>query len=83
MHRSATDGLPRLPHIAFQTLASDPLVEQFIDNHDLLDTLFSYLDSKEGNLSRSKSGYFAKITEVLFEKYPTEVLLLLPCSAMA
>lgn len=66
--------LQQLPHIAFQTLASDPLVEQFIDNHDLLDTLFSYLDSKEGNLSRSKSGYFAKITEILFEKYPTELV---------
>jgi len=66
--------LQQLPHIAFQTLASDPLVEQFIQNHDLLDTLFSYLDAKDGALSRSKSGYFAKITEVLFEKYPTELV---------
>jgi len=69
----------RLPHIAFQTLAHEALSETFIQNDELLDSLFEFLNRKSKSESSppsdaTRSGYFAKITESLFEKYPTELV---------
>ena len=62
----------RRSYMAFQALSTDIITENMIEEYDLLDKLFSFLDHPEQN-DAFKNGYFSKIVLNIYEKYPAEV----------
>ena len=64
----------KLAHVAFQALNNDWLLEVLISLHELLDVLLNFLVAKSVNTEPLKSGYFAKLLEVLLDRYPNELV---------
>eukprot|EP01091_Cochliopodium_minus_P019405 TRINITY_DN8146_c0_g1_i1.p1 TRINITY_DN8146_c0_g1~~TRINITY_DN8146_c0_g1_i1.p1 ORF type:complete len:557 (+),score=156.73 TRINITY_DN8146_c0_g1_i1:56-1726(+) len=64
----------RRSYIAFQALTTDVITEIMIEEYELLDKLFSFLDYPEQN-DAFKNGYFSKIVLTIYEKYPAELFL--------
>ena len=64
----------KIAHTAFQAVNNDWLLEVLIAVPELLDDLLSFLKTKTEATEPLKSGYFAKIMEVLLERYPNELV---------
>ena len=57
----------RHSYMAFQALTTDVITEIMIEEYELLDKLFSFLDYPERN-DAFKNGYFSKIVLTIYEK---------------
>mmetsp|Transcript_36538 Transcript_36538/g.91612 ORF Transcript_36538/g.91612 Transcript_36538/m.91612 type:complete len:658 (+) Transcript_36538:464-2437(+) len=66
----------KLPQLAFQAIGNEALLEVMISNTDLLDLFFQFLDITRPCKPRSVSisGFFSRIADALFERYPTEFI---------
>lgn len=73
------DGLKRIlllfrfAHLAYEAIQSDILKEAMINDHNMLDKFFDFLDITT-EMDPLRCAYFSRIVELLFERYPKELI---------
>jgi hypothetical protein len=64
----------KIAHLSYQTLASDLILDLIVDNPELLNALFYFLETVDRHGGAAPpSVYFSKILGSLFEHYPSKV----------
>eukprot|EP00005_Dracoamoeba_jomungandri_P005276 CAMPEP_0174250342 /NCGR_PEP_ID=MMETSP0439-20130205/535_1 /TAXON_ID=0 /ORGANISM="Stereomyxa ramosa, Strain Chinc5" /LENGTH=720 /DNA_ID=CAMNT_0015330379 /DNA_START=143 /DNA_END=2305 /DNA_ORIENTATION=+ len=63
----------RFAHLAYEAIQSDVLKEAMINNHKMLDKFFDFLDITT-EMDPLRCAYFSRIVELLFERYPKELV---------
>lgn len=63
----------RFAHLAYEAIQSDTLKEAVINDHNMLDKFFDFLDITT-EMDPLRCAYFSRIVELLFERYPKELV---------
>lgn len=63
----------RFAHLAYEAIQSDILKEAMINDHNMLDKFFDFLDITT-EMDPLRCAYFSRIVELLFERYPKELI---------
>jgi len=63
----------RFAHLAYEAIQSDTLKEAVINDHNMLDKFFDFLDITS-EMDPLRCAYFSRIVELLFERYPKELV---------
>jgi len=63
----------RFAHLAYEAIQSDTLKEAVINDHNMLDKFFDFLDIT-AEMDPLRCAYFSRIVELLFERYPKELV---------
>jgi len=63
----------RFAHLAYEAIQSDILKEAMINDNDMLDKFFDFLDITT-EMDPLRCAYFSRIVELLFERFPKELI---------
>eukprot|EP01087_Luapelamoeba_hula_P002985 TRINITY_DN1280_c0_g1_i1.p1 TRINITY_DN1280_c0_g1~~TRINITY_DN1280_c0_g1_i1.p1 ORF type:complete len:658 (+),score=139.75 TRINITY_DN1280_c0_g1_i1:273-2246(+) len=63
----------RFAHLAYEAIQTDVLKENMIADHHLMDKFFDFLDITT-EMDPLRCAYFSRIVELLFERYPKELI---------
>jgi len=77
-HQDSTDAAEhdrakRFAHLAYEAIQTEAMKEVVINNSDLLDKFFAFLDIPT-EMDPLRCAYFSRIVELLFERYPKELV---------
>jgi hypothetical protein len=67
------EKMKRFAHLAYEAIQSDVLKEAIINDHNMLDKFFDFLDITS-EMDPLRCAYFSRIVELLFERYPKELI---------
>jgi len=67
------DRRKRFAHLAYEAIQTDMMKEVVINNYDLLDKFFGFLDIPT-EMDPLRCAYFSRIVELLFERFPKELV---------
>eukprot|EP01088_Endostelium_zonatum_P003772 TRINITY_DN14954_c0_g1_i1.p1 TRINITY_DN14954_c0_g1~~TRINITY_DN14954_c0_g1_i1.p1 ORF type:complete len:588 (-),score=120.31 TRINITY_DN14954_c0_g1_i1:32-1621(-) len=67
------DRAKRFAHLAYEAIQTEAMKEVVINNSDLLDKFFAFLDIPT-EMDPLRCAYFSRIVELLFERYPKELV---------
>jgi len=67
------EKMKRFAHLAYEAIQSDILKEAMINDHNMLDKFFDFLDITS-EMDPLRCAYFSRIVELLFERYPKELI---------